>query len=53
MRYVVDSEILVYTQWGMSNKLDHFRFARIANNILQCRRLQAEDKEIVNIELTG
>ena len=37
---------------GISNKLDHFRFARIAFHFLQCRWLQADDKEIVNIELT-
>ena len=40
------------SQWGISNKLNHFRFARIAIHFLQCRRLQAEDNEIVNIELT-
>ena len=39
-------------QWVISNKLDHFRFARIAIHFLQCRWLQADDKEIVNIELT-
>ena len=43
---------VTYPQWVMSNKLNHFRFARIAIHFLQCRRLQAEDKEIVNIELT-
>ena len=41
-----------YTQWVISNKLNHFRFARIAIHFLQCRRFQAEDNEIVNIELT-
>ena len=42
---------LPYTQWVISNKLNHFRFARIAIHFLQCRRLQAEDNQIVNIEL--
>ena len=42
----------IRSQWEISNKLNHFRFARIAVHFLQCRQLQAEDNEIVNIELT-